>query len=189
MRSGIRPGWILSVVLIVSGFPLIGWYLTTTVLAPTMRLAALRRQPPPTLLRVPVSGVRVRKLVDTWGGVRSGNRRHEGIDIMAPRGTAVVSAAQGMVSMIGENGLGGTVVWAVGPGGERHYYAHLDSVAAIVEGQDLLPGDTLGFVGNTGNARTTPPHLHYGIYTDSGAINPYNRLIPPWRRVAATAGP
>ncbi len=189
MRRRIRWGWIFSVVLTIAGIPLAYWYLTTTVLAPTMRLATLRRQPPPTLLRVPVAGVRVRQLVDTWGGIRSGNRRHEGIDIMARRGTAVVSAASGMVSMIGENGLGGTVVWAVGPGGERHYYAHLDSVAAIVEGQDLLPGDTLGFVGNTGNARTTPPHLHYGIYTDSGAINPYNRLIPPWRRKAPAAGP
>ncbi len=173
----------------VAVIPMLGWYLTTTTLAPTLRLAALRRQPPPTWLRVPVSGVRVRKLVDTWGGVRSGNRRHEGIDIMAPRGTAVVAAAPGMVSRIGENGLGGTVVWAVGPGGERHYYAHLDSVAAIVEGQEVLPGDTLGFVGNTGNARTTPPHLHYGIYTDSGAINPYTRLIPPWRRKPPTDDP
>lgn len=131
----------------------------------------------------------MRQLVDTWGGIRSGNRRHEGIDIMARRGTPVVSATRGIVSRVGQNGLGGNVVWTVGPSGERHYYAHLDSVASISEGQEVMIGDTLGFVGTTGNARGTPPHLHYGIYHDSGAINPYPRLIPPWRREPTTSGP
>ena len=165
------------------------WILTQTLLAPSLRVAALRRAPTPNLLRVPVSGVSVKRLVNTWGGIRSGNRRHEGIDIFARRGTPVIATTVGMVSMVGTNTLGGNVVWVLGPGGERHYYAHLDRYAAIEEGQDVMIGDTLGFVGNTGNARTTPPHLHYGIYTDSGAINPYPRLIPPWRRVSATSAP
>ncbi len=159
-----------------------------TVFAPTLRLARLRAEPSPNLLRVPVSGVRVRRLVDTWGGIRNGNRRHEGIDIFAPRGTAVVAATYGIVSIVGQNQLGGNVVWIAGPGRERHYYAHLEAFAAISEGAEVMIGDTLGYVGDTGNARGTPTHLHYGIYTDSGAINPYPKLIPPWRR-SAPVGP
>jgi murein DD-endopeptidase MepM/ murein hydrolase activator NlpD len=189
MTRRIRPGWVLGTVAVIVALVTVPWYLTQTVLAPSLRWSALRREPPPILLRVPVAGVGVRRLVDTWGGIRSGNRRHEGIDIFAPRGTAVLSATNGMVSMIGENRLGGNVVWVYGPGGHRHYYAHLEGYAPIVEGQDVLIGDTLGYVGNSGNARTTPPHLHYGIYTDSGAINPYPRLIPPWRRDSVTSGP
>lgn len=181
-RHRIRLRWIIRTVATIVAIVAVPWYLMQTVLAPTLRLARLRAEPSPNLLRVPVSGVRVGRLVDTWGGIRSGNRRHEGIDIIAPRGTAVVAATNGLVSMVGQNRLGGNVVWIAGPGGERHYYAHLDAFAPISEGADVIIGDTLGYVGDTGNARGTPTHLHYGIYTDSGAINPYPKLIPPWRR-------
>ena len=68
------------------------WILTQTLLAPSLRVAALRRAPTPNLLRVPVSGVSVKRLVNTWGGIRSGNRRHEGIDIFARRGTPVIAS-------------------------------------------------------------------------------------------------
>lgn len=149
----------------------------------------LRNAPVPTLFRVPVKGVRVGRLTNTWGAARGERRRHEGIDIFARRGTPVVAATQGVVTRIGQNRLGGNVVWVVGPGGQRHYYAHLEAVAGISEGVEVMTGDTLGFVGTTGNARTTPPHLHYGIYTDSGAINPYPLLIPPWRRASVTSAP
>lgn len=189
MRTRVRPWWVLGTVATLVALVVIPWVLSQTVFAPTLRLLALRREPPPVLLRVPVSGVGVRRLVNTWGGIRSGNRRHEGIDIFAAKGTPVIAATNGMVSIVGTNPLGGKVVWVVGPGAQRHYYAHLDRYASIREGQDVMIGDTLGFVGNSGNARTTPPHLHYGIYTDSGAINPYLRLIPPWRRARATSGP
>lgn len=65
----------------------------------------------------------------------------------------------------------------IGPGGERHYYAHLDDWAPGLRAwREVRPGDLLGFVGTTGNARGTPPHLHYGIYAGDGAINPYPRL-------------
>jgi murein DD-endopeptidase MepM/ murein hydrolase activator NlpD len=63
-----------------------------------------------------------------------------------------------------------------GPAGHTHYYAHLDQFAGAGRGDRVQVGTVLGTVGNTGNARTTPPHLHYGIYTDSGAINPYPLL-------------
>lgn len=187
-RHRIRPWWIIRTVATVVAVVAVPWLLIQTVLAPTLRLARIRAEPSPTFLRVPVSGVRVQRLVDTWGGIRSGNRRHEGIDIFAPRGTAIIAATYGMVSMVGQNPLGGNVVWIAGPGGERHYYAHLDAFAPISEGAEVMIGDTLGYVGDTGNARGTPTHLHYGIYTDSGAINPYPKLMPPWRRPRA-AGP
>ncbi|MGH6611462.1 MAG: M23 family metallopeptidase, partial [Burkholderiaceae bacterium] len=148
-------------------------------------VAELLAEEPPTSLRLPVQGVSMRNVRDTFGAPRPGDRKHQGIDIFAPRGTPVTSATRGIVSRVGENNLGGTVVWVLGPGGDRHYYAHLDSVANIQTGQRIAAGEELGKVGNTGNARGTPPHLHYGVYRRmSGAINPFPLLaekpaLPP----------
>jgi murein DD-endopeptidase MepM/ murein hydrolase activator NlpD len=139
-------------------------------------MARLAWQEAPTSLPVPVQGVSPTRLTDTWGAARSGGRRHEGIDIFAPRGTPVLSTTEGVVMQVGTNNLGGQVVWVLGPGRQRHYYAHLDGYADIARGQLVAPGDVLGHVGNTGNAQGTPPHLHYGIY-DGGAINPYALLV------------
>ena len=140
----------------------------------------LLAEEPPISLPMPVQGVSVRNVRDTFGAPRPGDRKHQGIDIFAPRGTPVVSTTRGIVSRVGENRLGGTVVWVLGPGGDRHYYAHLDSVADIRIGQRIDAGQVLGTVGTTGNARGTPPHLHYGIYRRvSGAINPFPLLASP----------
>ncbi|WP_051908044.1 M23 family metallopeptidase [Flavimarina sp. Hel_I_48] len=109
-----------------------------------------------------------------WGANRDGGRRsHEGLDIFADRGTPVLAACDGRVSSTGNRGLGGKQVWLrSGIFGNSLYYAHLDSIIAS-PGQRVKRGDTLGLVGNTGNARTTPPHLHFGIYRRGrGAINP-----------------
>ncbi len=109
-----------------------------------------------------------------WGANRDGGKRsHEGLDIFADRGTPVLAASDGRVSSTGNRGLGGKQVWQrSGIFGNALYYAHLDSVIATA-GQRVKMGDTLGFVGNTGNARTTPPHLHFGIYQRGrGAVNP-----------------
>ncbi|EFF74354.1 peptidase, M23 family [Achromobacter piechaudii ATCC 43553] len=141
-------------------------------------MARLSWQPAPTSLPVPVQGIAKSRLTDTWGAARSGGRRHEGIDIFAARGTPVLATTQGVVMQVGTNNLGGQVVWVLGPGRQRHYYAHLDAYADIERGQLVAPGDVLGYVGNTGNAKGTPPHLHYGIY-DGGAINPYALLVGP----------
>ncbi len=126
-------------------------------------------------LAFPVDGrgneaIRSRYGVDRDGG----RRRHEGIDIFAPRGTPVVAAARGRVVNVGENRLGGQVVWLHDPERNQNlYYAHLDRQLALA-GQEVERGDTLGLVGNTGNARSTPPHLHFGIYRrGEGAIDPY----------------
>lgn len=139
----------------------------------TMRLAAM---PAPTALPVPVAGVPPRALRDTWDGARSEGRKHQGIDIFAKRGTAVLSSTEGIVTKVGTNRLGGLVVWVMGPGGQRHYYAHLARYADVEAGMRIAPGRVLGYVGNTGNAQGTPPHLHYGVYAMGGAINPYPLL-------------
>lgn len=152
-------------------------YLAWPWLKNVMYLGELIAEEPPRTLPLPVQGVSMRAVRDTFGAPRPGDRAHRGVDIFAPRGTPVVSTTRGIVARIGENSWGGTVVWVLGPGGDRHYYAHLNSVAAIKTGQRLVPGDVLGTVGTTGNARGTPPHLHYGVYRRaSGAINPFPLL-------------
>ena len=140
--------------------------------------ARLTFMPVPTSLPIPVAGVKPRELRDTWHASRPPARRHEGIDIFAKKGTPIVATTEGIVLRRGENRLGGKVVWVYGPGGQHHYYAHLDRFAGAAPGERVQAGALLGHVGNTGNARTTPPHLHYGIYADAGAINPYPLLAP-----------
>ena len=83
------------------------------------------------------------------------------------------SATAGYISKIGENSLGGQTVSVVGAGARFYYYAHLDSYApGIAEGDWVTPQTVLGFVGTTGNAAGTPPHLHFGVYSTGGALNP-----------------
>lgn len=140
----------------------------------------LQKMDLPAQLAMPVENVKARQINDTWGAARSEGRQHEGIDIFAKRGTPVLSATQGIVSRVGTNNLGGKVVWVTGPNLSRHYYAHLDDYAdQIQEGDWVEVGEVIGYVGNTGNAKNTPPHLHYGIYLNGqGAINPYPYLVP-----------
>jgi len=140
------------------------------------RVVELLREPPPTSLPVPVEGVAPTDLVNTWGARRSGGRGHEGIDIFAPRGTPVIAATQGVVMRKGWNRLGGKTVSVLGPGGWYHYYAHLDEWDAPAVGDWVEAGTVLGYVGDTGNAKGTPTHLHYGIYESGGARNPYPLL-------------
>lgn len=139
----------------------------------------LAMQDAPTSLPVPVAGVTPRALTDTWGAARGNGRRHEGVDIFAPRGRPVLSATEGIVTRKGTGNLGGNMIWVMGPGRQMHYYAHLDEHANIEPGDRVLAGTPLGTVGNTGNARGTPPHLHYGIYESGGAINPFPLLRSP----------
>lgn len=120
---------------------------------------------PDRTLRIPVAKIEVADVTDSWGAARSFGRQHEGQDIFAPVGTRVYSATGGYIWRISERVLGGKSVTVVGNGGMRYYYAHLSSYADIHEGQRVTSQTLLGFVGRTGNARTTPPHLHFGIST------------------------
>lgn len=132
----------------------------------------------PAKLPVPVTGVAPRRLVDSWDSPRPGGRPHRGIDIFARRGTPIVSTTRGIVLTVGESRLGGRIVRILGPGGHWHYYAHLERFAPGIRSGDVIAaGTVIGYVGDSGNARGTPPHLHYGVYQWQGeAVNPYPLL-------------
>lgn len=122
-------------------------------------------------------GVTLEQLKDTWGERRPGGRIHKGTDIIASRDSFIVSPTNAVVTNIGYDKNGGNFVLTANPGGEQFYYAHLDSIAAgVAAGKTLAPGDIIGYVGKTGNARRTLPHLHFSIYYNGVAVNPYPRL-------------
>jgi Peptidase family M23 len=160
---------ILLFLLVVSG---VGGALVDTFVF-YARVAKLYTEEPHTRIKMPVVDVTKREVADTWHAPRSGGRRHEGQDIFAPKGTAILSATNGYVYRIGENNLGGQTVSVISSGGRVYYYAHLDAYAPGLEVGDRVSTNTLlGFVGTTGNAQGTPPHLHFGIYSPTGPINP-----------------
>jgi murein DD-endopeptidase MepM/ murein hydrolase activator NlpD len=137
----------------------------------------------PSLGVFPVLGHSDAAVGSFWGAARdAGVRRHEGIDIFASRGTPAVAATAGYITRTGETPLGGRVVWLADTERGNHlYYAHLDK-QLVTPGQHVRAGDTLGLVGNTGNARTTVPHLHFGVYrSGQGALDPFPfvRQAPP----------
>ncbi|HVL67751.1 MAG TPA: M23 family metallopeptidase [Vicinamibacterales bacterium] len=125
-------------------------------------------------LTFPVRGRTSAAVGSFFGDPRDNNRReHHGIDIFAPRHTPVVAAAGGIVTSVGTSNLGGNVVWVWDPRrGQSHYYAHLEK-QAVTPGTRVEAGDVIGYVGNSGNARGTAPHLHFGIYSrGEGPIDP-----------------
>jgi peptidoglycan LD-endopeptidase LytH len=159
------------------------------------QLGRLAAQRPDAVLLMPVAGAKVSRVADTWGTSRSGGRTHQGQDIFARKGTAVFSATGGYVVRLGYNPLGGNAVMIAGAGGRRYYYAYLETFAPEMRvGKRVAPDTVIGFVGNTGNAVHTPPHLHFAMYTRAGAVNPLPLLrnrIPLRRKVlgALTAAP
>lgn len=141
------------------------------------RYMALLQQQMPKVLPIPVDGVQASRLRDTWGYARDGGRRHKGIDIVAPRHTPIRSVTEGVIELKGMRGLGGQIVSVIGPGGYKHYYAHLEDFGTQAIGDWVGAGEIIGYVGNSGNAAISAPHLHYGIYSPRGqAINPYTYL-------------
>ena len=140
------------------------------------KMAQLALKEPDERLLMPVKNVRVSQIADTWGAPRPGGRNHAGQDIFAKKGTPVYSATEGYVLRVGESDVGGKSVFIYGAGGRRYYYAHLDDFAPGLKAGDPVSTDTLiGYVGATGNAKGTPPHLHFGVY-GGGAINPLTLL-------------
>ena len=131
------------------------------------------------LLSFPVKGLDTRAIQSGFGAERDGGRRaHRGVDIFAPLGTTAVAATDGWIVRVETTKVGGNVVW-MRPlfGNLRLYYAHLDT-QLVEPGQLVRAGDAIGTIGNTGNARTTPPHLHFGVYLRrlgmrGGARDPY----------------
>jgi murein DD-endopeptidase MepM/ murein hydrolase activator NlpD len=103
---------------------------------------------------------------------------HQGTDILAPTGTPLFAAERGLVARMGVDVLGGTKLWIKGESGTYYYYAHLSAFAeGIHDGQLVEPGEIVGYVGDTGNARGGPPHLHFQVHPHGGAaVNPYPLL-------------
>jgi murein DD-endopeptidase MepM/ murein hydrolase activator NlpD len=138
-----------------------------------VHVAQLYTKEPDAKIAMPVEDVSKTQIANTWHAPRGNDRLHEGQDIFAARGTPVLSATEGYIVSIGENNLGGQTVSVIGAGGRTYYYAHLDSYAPhIAEGDYVTRQTLLGYVGTTGNAAGTPPHLHFGVYAPGGAINP-----------------
>ncbi len=118
-------------------------------------------------LLIPVQGVAASSLVDTYLQARGQGRRHDAIDIMAPRGTPVLAVADGVVMKLFQSVRGGITLYELAPDRRTiYYYAHLDHYAAgIAEGQPLRRGQVLGYVGNTGDAGPGNYHLHFEVST------------------------
>jgi murein DD-endopeptidase MepM/ murein hydrolase activator NlpD len=146
-------------------------------------LGLLRRE-----MIIPVQGFTGAMIHDTYDELRGGTRKHEALDILAARGTPVLSATSGRVLKLFDSKAGGLMVYAA-DSSERFIlmYAHLDGYQpGLVEGQRIVQGQQLGAVGTTGNAPANVPHLHFAIARSSdvrlwwkGApVNPYPLLKP-----------
>jgi murein DD-endopeptidase MepM/ murein hydrolase activator NlpD len=138
-------------------------------------------------LAVPVAGVAPSQLIDTFTAARGSGRSHDAIDIMAPRGTPVLAAAEGTVEKLYfSNGGGGITIYVRSPDRRWiYYYAHLDHYApGLAEGQQVRPGNVIGFVGSTGDASPDGPHLHFAVnfmapgerWWQGTPVNPYPLL-------------
>jgi murein DD-endopeptidase MepM/ murein hydrolase activator NlpD len=133
------------------------------------------------VLEFPVAGRTSRAIGSRFGDPRDGGRRkHHGVDIFAPRGTPVIATSEAYVRQVDTTQVGGRVIWLRdNRRGASIYYAHLNEILTRA-GAQVKPGDTIGTVGNTGNARTTPPHLHFGLYfRGDGPFDPWNYLHQP----------
>ena len=144
-------------------------------------------------LPIPVAGVAREQLADTFTQARANGRSHDAIDIMAPRGTPILAAADGNVEKLHfSQGGGGISVYVRSPDRRWiYYYAHLEGYApGLAEGQQVRRGALLGFVGSTGNANPEAPHLHFAInamapgerWWQGTPVNPYPLLAGPGDR-------
>ncbi|MDG2518423.1 M23 family metallopeptidase [Lysobacter soli] len=140
-------------------------------------------------LTIPVQGVTSAQLRDTFSEARSQGRVHEALDIMAPRGTPVLAVADGTVEKLFTSVPGGLTIYQFEPSGRyAYYYAHLDRYAdGLQEKQAIRRGEVIGYVGSTGNADPSAPHLHFAIFElgperqwwKGTAINPYPVFTRP----------
>lgn len=140
----------------------------------------------PSGLAMPLPALAVSQLQDTFDDTRGGTRQHEALDIMAPAGTPVLAVADGHVEKLFTSDAGGLTIYQFEPSGRyAYYYAHLQGYApGLREKQPVRRGQLLGYVGSTGNASPTAPHLHFAIFLlgpekqwwKGRAINPYPLL-------------
>src|SRR5512132_3112195 len=113
--------------------------------------------------------------VDSWGAARSGGRRHQGTDVMAPHGARVFAFVNGVVSRESSSTNGGTQLYLQGDNGVEYFYAHLSGYA-VATGTRVRAGQLVAYNGQTGNARYTAPHTHFEVHLAGGPVNPYPYL-------------
>lgn len=148
-------------------------------------------------IAIPVAGVRRSELRDSYHAARSGGRQHLGIDIMAPDGMPVLAAAGGVIVKRDSSGQGGISLYERGMDGTTMYfYAHLSRYAPSIDEGDLVrQGDVIAYVGHSGNASASAPHLHFGVYTVTDPnrwwhgrdLNPFVLLTGPEGKATTTA--
>lgn len=166
-----RLGWGILVGIVLLGAAFFAMTSFGTVSHRPSRIEAATAVPPPTAidsatLVIPVAGVRRKAIVDSWGEARGGGTRgHHGTDIPAAQGTPVIAAAPGVVEKLFQSNLGGTTLYVRSRDGRWiYYYAHLAGYApGLHEGQGVRGGETIGFVGDTGDAGPGNYHLHFGM--------------------------
>jgi peptidoglycan LD-endopeptidase LytH len=134
-------------------------------------------------LTMPLDGVKQSDILDTFNQGRSGGRRHEATDIMAPRGARIRAIGDGTIKKLFLSKAGGNTIYEFDPQGVYcYYYAHLDRYAeGLKEGMTVKKGDLIGYVGSTGDADAKAPHLHFAIFRlgpdkkwwQGEAVNPY----------------
>jgi murein DD-endopeptidase MepM/ murein hydrolase activator NlpD len=134
-------------------------------------------------LEIPLQGATRRELRDSFDETRGSTHRHEAIDIMAPRNTPILAVEDGTIARLFESKPGGTTIYQFDPSGSYcYYYAHLDRYAeGLAQGSAVERGQTIGYVGSTGNASPDAPHLHFAIFRlgpekhwwEGVAIDPY----------------
>jgi len=122
------------------------------------------------------------EFIDSWGYPRmtgtASEHWHQGTDVFADYGSPLVASENGVIARVGTGTLGGMKLWVVGESGTEYYYAHLSAFAAgLADGRRIAAGEVVGYVGDSGNARGTSPHLHFEVHPDGGdAVNPYPLL-------------
>jgi murein DD-endopeptidase MepM/ murein hydrolase activator NlpD len=170
---------------------------------PTPTLPPPSHSGPPPVVQPPPSGVRPQltaggyafpvygpsSFSDDFGAPRADTVWHHGNDIFAPRGAPILAVAEGALSLVGWNTIGGNRFWLRDMQGNEFYYAHLSAFSPVArDGAHVRAGDVIGFVGNTGDAEGTPPHLHFEVHPVDllwkgydGVVDPYPFLLA-WRK-------
>ena len=143
-------------------------------------------------LGLPVAGLKLRDLKDSFDDVRGVTRRHEATDILAPRGSPVMAVDAGSIRKLFTSRQGGLTIYQFDPQENYcYYYAHLDHYAeSLQEGMPVRRGQVIGYVGTTGNAPANTPHLHFAVFKqgpekrwwEGTPVNPYPALVDALKR-------
>jgi murein DD-endopeptidase MepM/ murein hydrolase activator NlpD len=154
--------------------------------APTQAIAPPAQPAPASAIASPIAGLRRSELRDSFNETHFGHR-HEAIDIMEPRGTPVLAVTDGVIAKLWQSKAGGNTIYQFDAAGNYcYYYAHLDHYArSLADGAKVNRGEVIGYVGSTGDASASAPHLHFGVkladpdhnWSHGTPVDPYPLLL------------